>query len=141
MCRQLNDENLGGWGAILRNLAKALRRLFFSFEKKNTTNNRMEMTALLEVRAVRKIRRYTCFPEQQLPHGCFRKKWYVSGKTDGETGKAGGENQDLWKALLPYNRDDPSHDQHHVKGHVNLAIPINCMQDSHWGMEQAQFFP
>ena len=40
-----NDKNLGGWGAVLE-FGSAMKELYGS--ERNTTNNRMEMTALLE---------------------------------------------------------------------------------------------
>ena len=61
-----NEENLGGWGAILEFAAAgaaepAVKELYGS--EANTTNNRMEMTALLEAfRAIKKTgRRSRCF--------------------------------------------------------------------------------
>ena len=47
-----NDKNLGGWGAVLE-FGSAMKELYGS--ERNTTNNRMEMTALLEAfRAITK---------------------------------------------------------------------------------------
>ena len=118
-----SDENLGGWGAILE-FGQAVKELYGS--EKNTTNNRMEMTALLEaLRAVKKENQEIhVFSDSSYLMDCFRKKWYVSWQKNGwkTAGKKPVENQDLWKALLPYI------DIHHmifyrVKGHVNLNSP------------------
>ena len=47
-----SDENLGGWGAIME-FGGAQKELYGS--ERNTTNNRMEMTALLEAfKAIKK---------------------------------------------------------------------------------------
>ena len=55
-----SDENLGGWGAILE-FGEAVKELYGS--EANTTNNRMEMTALLEAfKAIKKkVRSFMCF--------------------------------------------------------------------------------
>ncbi len=77
------DENLGGWGAILE-FGQAVKELYGS--EKNTTNNRMEMTALLEaLRAVKKENQEIhVFSDSSYLMDCFRKKWYASWqKTDG----------------------------------------------------------
>ena len=95
-----SDENLGGWGAILE-FGSATKELYGS--EKNTTNNRMEMTALLEaLRAVKK--------ENQEIH------------VFSDSSKKPVENQDLWKALLPYI-DIHRMTFYRVKGHVNLDSP------------------
>lgn len=78
----------------------------FNGSEKNTTNNRMEMTALLEaLRAVKKENQEIhVFSDSSYLMDCFRKKWYVSWQKNGwkTAGKKPVENQDLWKALLPY---------------------------------------
>ena len=96
-----SDENLGGWGAILE-FGQAVKELYGS--EKNTTNNRMEMTALLEaLRAVKKENQEIhVFSDSSYLMDCFRKKWYVSWQKNGwkTAGKKPVENQDLWQRLL-----------------------------------------
>ena len=121
-----NEENLGGWGAILEyarpgDSAPASKELYGN--EANTTNNRMEMTALLEAfRAIKKgDQAIQVFSDSSYLMDCFRKKWYVNWQKNGwkNAQKKPVENQDLWKELLPFL------DQHEivffrVKGHVNL---------------------
>lgn len=115
-----HETNLGGWGAILEynGVSKELHG-----NEKNTTNNRMEMTALLE--AFRAIKRdgqtIIAFSDSGYLMDCFRKKWYVNWRRNGwkNAKKQPVENRELWEALLPYL------EKHHitfcrVKGHVNL---------------------
>ena len=122
-----SDENLGGWGAILE-FGQAVKELYGS--EKNTTNNRMEMTALLEaLRAVKKENQEIhVFSDSSYLMDCFRKKWYVSWQKNGwkTAGKKPVENQDLWKALLPYIEIHRM-TFYRVKGHVNLEM---CIRDS-----------
>ena len=104
------DENLGGWGAILE-FGQAVKELYGS--EKNTTNNRMEMTALLEaLRAVKKENQEIhVFSDSSYLMDCFRKKWYASWQKNGwkTAGKKPVENQDSVESSAPVYRD-PSHD-------------------------------
>ena len=125
-----NSENLGGWGAILE-FAKAggsgdggqtvSKELHGS--EANTTNNRMEMTALLEAfRALKKDgQQIQVFSDSGYLMDCFRKKWYVNWQANGwkNAQKKPVENQDLWKELLPF-LDRHDIEFFRVKGHVNL---------------------
>ena len=119
-----NDENLGGWGAVLE-FGSASKELFGC--ERNTTNNRMEMTALL--RAFEAIKKegqtIQVFSDSSYLMDCFRKGWYKGWQKNGwkTSKKTPVENQDLWQALIPYL------DQHEirfyrVKGHVNLNSQV-----------------
>ena len=115
-----NDENLGGWGAILE-YARVTKELYGS--EPNTTNNRMEMTALLEAfHAIKKDgQTIIAFSDSGYLMDCFRKKWYVNWLKNGwkNAKKQPVENRDLWEQLLPY-LDKHSITFCRVKGHVNL---------------------
>ena len=116
-----NDENLGGWGAVLE-FGSASKELFGA--EPDTTNNRMEMTALLEAfRAVKKPNQTIyVFSDSSYLMDCFRKKWYVNWQSNGwkNAQKKPVENQDLWVELLPF-LDRHAIEFYRVKGHVNLA--------------------
>ena len=133
-----NSENLGGWGAILE-FAKAgesgdggqtvSKELHGS--EANTTNNRMEMTALLEAfRALKKDgQQIQVFSDSGYLMDCFRKKWYVNWQANGWKNAQNKpvENQDLWKELLPF-LDRHDIEFFRVKGHVNLnSESVNVM--------------
>ena len=115
-----HDKNLGGWGAILE-FGDAKKELYGS--EANTTNNKMEMTALLEAfRAIKKDGQdIIVFSDSSYLMDCFRKKWYVGWQKNGwkNAKKEPVANRELWVALLPYL------DKHNItfcriKGHVNL---------------------
>lgn len=116
-----NDTNLGGWGAILE--YGAHQKELYGGEI-NTTNNRMEMTALLKALACLKkdgqvIR---VFSDSSYVMDCFRKKWYVNWrKNNWKTAKKTEvENRDLWEQLLELTeRHQISF--YRVKGHVSLS--------------------
>ena len=116
-----SEENFGGWGAVLE-FAGHQKELYGG--EANTTNNRMEMTALLEAfRAIKKEKQVIeVYSDSAYLMDCFRKKWYKNWLKNGwkTAAKKPVENKDLWEALLPYV------DQHEitfyrVKGHVNLS--------------------
>ncbi len=115
-----SDENLGGWGAILE-YGSAVKELFGA--EANTTNNRMEMTALLEAfRAIKKDgQTIMVFSDSSYLMDCFRKGWYRNWQANGwkTSKKTPVENQDLWKELIPY-LDRHRISFYRVKGHVNL---------------------
>ena len=119
-----SEENLGGWGAVLE-YGSATKELFGAEE--NTTNNRMEMTALLEAfRAIKKDeQRIQVFSDSSYLMDCFRKKWYKNWQANGwkTAKKTPVENQDLWQELLPFLE---KHDInfYRVKGHVNLNSEV-----------------
>ena len=115
-----SDENIGGWGAILE-FAGHRKELYGG--ELNTTNNRMEMTALLEaLKAIKKEKQIIhVYSDSSYLMDCFRKKWYVNWQKNGwkNAQKKPVENQDLWKALLPF-LEQHSISFFRVKGHVNL---------------------
>ena len=110
----------GGWGAILEynGVEKEL-----SGGEMSTTNNRMELTAVIEAfKALKKPGQYIqVFTDSSYVANCFREKWYESWEQNKwrNAAKKSVENQELWKELLALVR------QHNVafyrvKGHVNL---------------------
>ena len=115
-----SENNLGGWGAILE-YGEATKDLYGSC--RDTTNNRMEMTALLEAfKAIKKEgQTIHVFSDSSYLMDCFRKRWYEGWQKNGwkTAAKKPVENQDLWKQLLPFTeRHEISFFR--VKGHVNV---------------------
>lgn len=126
------DENLGGWGAVLE-FGSARKEIYGS--EVNTTNNRMEMTALLEAfRAIKKEKQIIqVFSDSSYLMDCFRKKWYVNWQRNGwkNAQKKPVENQDIWQELLPY-LERHTIEFYRVKGHVNLnnkATDLNALYE------------
>lgn len=116
-----SSENVGGWGTILE-FGEYRKELFGG--QPNTTNNRMELTAVIE--AFKALNRdgqtVEVFSDSAYVSNCFREKWYESWEKNKwrNAAKKSVENQDLWKELLALVR------RHRVtffrvKGHVNLA--------------------
>ena len=116
-----SEKNVGGWGAVLE-YGEHKKELFGG--EVNTTNNRMELTAVIEALKALKSpkQRIQIFTDSSYVANCFREKWYVSWGKNGWKGasKKPVENQELWKELLALVRQ---HDAEffRVKGHVNLS--------------------
>ena len=115
-----NDENIGGWGAILE-YGQHQKELCGG--EVNTTNNRMEMTGLLQALRARKKPGQTIevFCDSSYLMDCFRQKWYERWVKNGwmTSSKKPVENRELWEALLPF-LDEHDISFYRVKGHVNV---------------------
>ena len=114
------ETNAGGWGAILI-FGDSKKELYGG--EANTTNNRMEMTALVE--ALRALKRkgleLDVFSDSSYLMNCFRNKWYVKWQKNGwmTSGKEPVKNQELWEQLLTLMEGQDLH-FYLVKGHVDL---------------------
>lgn len=114
------DINFGGWGAILE-FGEHQKELYGG--EANTTNNRMELTAVISALKALKKNGQTIqvFTDSSYVANCFREKWYESWEKNKwrNAAKKSVENQELWKELLALVRQ---HDVafYRVKGHVNL---------------------
>ena len=114
------DINFGGWGAILE-FGEHQKELFGG--EANTTNNRMELTAVISaLKALKKTgQTIQVFTDSSYVANCFREKWYESWEKNKwrNAAKKSVENQELWKELLALVRQ---HDVafYRVKGYVNL---------------------
>lgn len=115
-----SSKNSGGWGCILE-FGEYKKELFGG--EANTTNNRMELTAVIEAfKALnREGQTVEVFSDSAYVSNCFREKWYESWEKNKwrNAAKKSVENQDLWKELLALVR---KHNVQffRVKGHVNL---------------------
>lgn len=118
-----SEENLGGWGAILE-FGEHTKELYGSMP--NTTNNRMELTAVIE--SLKALTRdnltVEVFTDSSYVANCFNQRWYVGWEKRGwiNSQKKPVENRDLWEELLSLVR------RHHVTfyramGHINLTSP------------------
>ena len=90
----------GGWGAVLRygDVEKEL-----SGGEKNTTNNRMELTACIEaLKALKEPCEVTLTTDSQYVVNGIEKGWAKSWKKNGwrKADKKPASNSDLWDELL-----------------------------------------
>ena len=117
-----HDENIGGWGAILA-YGEHIKELCGG--EVNTTNNRMEMTALLEaLKALSKDQLpINVFSDSSYLIECFTKKWYVKWQMNGwmTASKTPVENRELWEALLTQINRQQEINFYRVKGHLSIS--------------------
>ena len=116
-----SSQNFGGWGAILE-FGEHRKELYGGTA--NTTNNRMELTAVIE--AFKALNRdgqlVEVFSDSAYVSNCFREKWYESWEKNKwrNAAKKSVDNQELWKELLALVRRHQA-TFYRVKGHVNLS--------------------
>lgn len=115
-----NETNIGGYGAILQ-YGDHKKELYGG--EINTTNNRMEMLALLEALKALKEENLEVhvFSDSSYLMNCFRERWYEKWQKNNwmSSKKTPVENKDLWEPLLSFlNRQKLNF--YRVKGHVNL---------------------
>ena len=118
-----NDDNIGGWGAILV-FGDATKELHGG--EINTSNNKMELDGVIN--AFRALTRdglkIRVFTDSSYVANCFRNKWYVSWRKNGWKNKKKEpvENRDRWEELLSMvEKNDVEF--YRVKGHVSLDSP------------------
>lgn len=90
----------GGWAAVL--VYKGREKAFSGFEPE-TTNNRMELTAVLEaLRALKEPCEVDIYTDSAYIHNAFEKGWIERWQRNGwkTAAKQLVENQDLWMGIL-----------------------------------------
>lgn len=139
-----NRNNIGGWGAILE-FGKHRKELHGG--EINTTNNRMELTAVIE--AFKTLKRdgltIQVFSDSSYVMNCFREGWYRNWIRNGwqTKSKKNVENKELWQELITLTQKNNVH-FFRVKGHVNLKskqIDLNKIYQkfTEWNGEEFTF--
>ena len=115
----------GGWAAVL--MYKEHHKEISGGDPV-TTNNRMELTAVIEALSLLKEPcRVKVHSDSAYIVNCMKQKWYEKWAKNGwmTSGKKPVENQDLWKKLLQLME---KHDVEFikVKGHSNVTWNNRC---------------
>jgi ribonuclease HI len=108
----------GGWAAVL--IYKGKEKRISGFEP-DTTNNRMELTAVLEaLKALKEPCSLTVHTDSAYIHTAFERGWIDKWLSNGwkNASKQPVENQDLWKAILQAAQDHKVKYKK-VKGHAD----------------------
>ena len=115
----------GGWGAVL--LYGSHRRELSGGERE-TTNNRMELTAVIEgLRALKEPCMVGIFSDSAYIVNAFNEHWVESWEKAGwkKTDKKSVLNADLWLSLLELTRQHKV-SFHKVKGHADDEFNNRC---------------
>jgi ribonuclease HI len=115
----------GGWAAILQYEGKFKE---ISGGEKATTNQRMELAAVMEALAsLNQPCDVTVFSDSAYVINCFKQKWYVSWRKNGWKNAKGApvQNRDLWESLLSQvERHTVRFEK--VKGHAGVDLNERC---------------
>lgn len=112
----LGNPGRGGWGTVLL-FGDHRKELAQGF--KSTTNNRMEILAVIEgLKALKEPCRVELYTDSQYVKNAFTKKWIDNWQKNGwkTAAKKPVKNKDLWVRLLPL-MDKHEVNWHWVKGH------------------------
>ena len=121
----LGNPGPGGYGAILRYRG---REKTFSAGYTRTTNNRMELTAVIEaLRALKAPCRVELYSDSKYVIDALEKGWARGWKARGwvKSDKKPALNPDLWEMLLGLVSQHEMH-YHWVKGHEENEKNNRC---------------
>jgi ribonuclease HI len=115
----------GGWAAVLT-YGSHVKEI--SGGERRTTNQRMELTALLEaLRCLKAPCDVTVYSDSAYLINCFRQRWYENWRRNGWVNSRGEpvQNRDLWEALLAeVERHRVRFEK--VKGHAGVKLNERC---------------
>ena len=115
----------GGWGAILEYMGHEKE---LSGGEQNTTNNRMELTAVIKaLQALKEPCTVELYSDSKYVLDALQKGWAVSWRKKGwiKSDKKPALNPDLWDALLKLTMTHELH-YHWVKGHASNPKNNRC---------------
>jgi ribonuclease HI len=121
----------GGWAAILvarRADGSAAKQLELSGAEPATTNNRMELQAVIEgLRALQRPAQVTVHIDSSYVMDAITKRWHVAWAARGwrTAAKQPVKNQDLWEALLA-ELERHAVTWRKVRGHAGVALNERC---------------
>ena len=117
----------GGWGAILEYMGHEKE---MSGGEENTTNNRMELTAVIRgLQALKEPCIVELYSDSKYVIDGLSKGWAVSWRKNGwrKADKKPALNPDLWEMLLDLTEKHEMH-YHWVKGHADNPKKQRCYQ-------------
>lgn len=118
------NPGLGGWGAILLYNGK---EKILSGGEQNTTNNRMELTAVIKgLQALKEICEVEVYSDSAYVVNAFLQGWVDNWIKNGwKSSKGKVLNIDLWEMLLEQT-DKHNVSWHKVKGHSDNENNNRC---------------
>lgn len=126
-------ENIGGWAFVIQDSDTKEIVAEKGEQVKNTTNNQMEMTAILEgiKYCVQNLSNEYCdfniYTDSAYCQRGFAEKWWVKWQKNGWRTTSGTpvKNKELWESLIPYFQN-PQFDFSKVAGHTGVELNERC---------------
>lgn len=119
--------SFGGWAYAIYDENDNLIH-FNAGAENDTTNNKMEMTAILKgIKAIKILNlnnsepfNVEIFTDSAYIHNCYKDKWYLTWKRNGwvNSKREPVKNKELWEELIQYF-DNTLFSFYKVKGHAN----------------------
>lgn len=129
-------SNLGGWGAVLK-YGDHVKELYGG--ERNTTNNRMELTAC--IKALEAVKRsdipIEIYTDSAYLVNCIQQGWYKRWQRNGWKTASGKpvENQDLWQRLLTFlDKYDVTFQK--VAGHTGIELNERADELANQGIKE-----
>lgn len=119
------NPGVGGWGAILK-YGETEKEI--SGSEEYTTNNRMELTAVIEaLKCLKMPCEVDLYTDSSYVYNSFKNGWIWNWIRNGwkTANKSPVENQDLWNELLKLNRVHKIN-WNKVKGHSDNEFNNRC---------------
>ncbi len=116
-----NDNNIGGWGVMLE-MGNHTKKIYGG--ELNTTNNKMELTAVLE--GLKALKRYNIkvniYSDSAYVINGLSNKWYEKWEKNGwkTSQKKPVENKQLWQEIITIIRKLSNVSFFHIKGHLDI---------------------
>ena len=119
------ENSVGAWAYVIINPETNTMSYADVIAVKNTTNQRMELTAAIQ--AIKKVCEYLTpfdrveiYTDSAYLHNCYTQKWYRNWQMNGwkNSKKQPVANQDLWEQLVDYF-EMPEFEFIKVKGHAD----------------------
>lgn len=114
------DKNYGAWAAIL--VYRGAEKLISGYEK-NTSNNKMELSGIIQGLKALKRRDIgiSVYTDSAYVVNCFEQKWYVSWRKNGwkNSKKQPVSNRKLWEELIALYEGCADIEILKIKGHVD----------------------
>ena len=125
---QVHKSKIGGYGAVLI-YGDYIKKIFGG--EKNTTNNRMELKAIIEALKCVKVTNISIeiYSDSEYIVNCFQQGWYQKWiYNDWRTSKSKVKNVDLWKKLIELV--EKYDDIQFIKVKAHAGIEYNELADS-----------
>ncbi len=117
-----SSTNIGGWGTVLE-YGEKVKTLHGG--RRNTTNNVMELMAVIEgLKALKsKDLKINVFSDSAYVVNCFNQQWYQKWRINGwiNSSKKPVENKELWVELIDLVESFKDIDFYRVKGHLTVG--------------------